>query len=475
MTDLGADFELAPCGLLSLDSHGVITRVNRTFLDWTGFDTAELVGSPFADVLTPGSQIFWETRHLPSLRLRGEVREVALALRRADDAPLAILVNSSIGPTISPKIGQPIGQEQDTDVIRVAVFDSTARQGYERELLATQRIAEASESRVRTLQIASSAFGATHSEPELAQALASSARDAMAANTVAVILLDPAGDEYIAAGENLLGEFASSAAAQSALDLIAKADSTVFASISEVDVAHSALAEAMRVARLETFSVTKLVTDEQMIGALLCFFGRQRDLAEQDTDLQLALTRQAAQSIVRIRLQNQLEALAMHDQLTGLANRALLRESLTNAIGSALWNDHAMALIFIDLDGFKAINDSLGHSVGDSLLKWVAAELLGAVRSGDVVGRFGGDEFVIICEGTDADGARHIAERVLVALRQKSGIVPDRFVITASIGVALVTGEPGPNQTPEAIFIAADAAMYRSKENGKDRVTVVEL
>jgi diguanylate cyclase (GGDEF)-like protein len=464
------DFEAAPCGLLTLSSHGVVERVNQTFLDWTGFEAAALVGSPFAEVLTPGSQIFWETRHLPTLRLRGEVREVALSLRRADDAPLAILVNSTIGGA-----SNPVGAESAAEVIRVAIFDSTARQDYERELLGAQRIAEASESRVRTLQIASSAFGVTQSEDELAQVLASSARDAMAANTVAVILLDPAGNEYVAAGEHLLDEFASSAEARSALDLIAQTDSTVFASTAEVEIEFAELAEAMRVARLETFSVTKLATGYQTVGTLFCFFGRQRDLAEQDTDLQLALARQAAQSIVRIRLQKQLEALAMHDQLTGLANRTLLRESLVQALGSALWNDHAMALIFIDLDGFKAVNDSLGHSVGDDLLKWAAGEMLRAVRSDDVVGRFGGDEFVVICEGTDAVNAMHVAERLLVALRQRSGIVPDSVVISASIGVALVTGEPGPNTTPEAVFVAADAAMYRSKESGKDRITLVEL
>lgn len=469
------DFEMAPCGLLALSSHGIVERVNRTFLDWTRFSADEVLGSAFAEFLTPGSQIFWETRHLPALRLRGEVREVALSLRRADDEPLAILVNSAIDPApINPAPINP-AREPGAELIRVAIFDSTARQGYERELLSAQRLAEESESRVRTLQIASSAFGATHTEDELAQALATSARDAMAANTVAVLLLDPAGNEYVAAGEHLLDAFAASTEARSALDLIARTDSTVFASTAEVEIEFGALAEAMRVARLETFSVTKLATGYQTVGTLLCFFGRQRDLVEQDTDLQLALARQAAQAIVRIRLQKQLEALAMHDQLTGLANRTLLRESLVQALGSALWNDHAMALIFIDLDGFKAVNDSLGHSVGDDLLKWAAGEMLKAVRSDDVVGRFGGDEFVVICEGTDAVNAMHVAERLLLALRQKSGIVPDSVVISASIGVALVTGEPGPNTTPEAVFVAADAAMYRSKESGKDRITLVEL
>lgn len=468
MSDTGTgylDFETAPCGLLTLSSHGIIERTNRTFLDLTGLGSDDVLGTSFAELLTPGSQIFWETRHLPALRLRGDVREVALSLRRADDSPLAILVNSTIDAAA----------ESRAEVIRVAIFDSTARQVYERELLATQRIAEASEARVRALQIASSAFGATHSEDELAHALASSAREAMAAKAVAVVLLDADGNEYVAAGEHLLDEFAATAAARPALEAIGQVDSMVFASIDEVEKQFSALAEAMRHARLETFSVTKLVTGGRTIGALVCFFGRQRDLAEQDTELQLALARQAAQSIVRIRLQKQLEALAMHDQLTGLANRTLLRERLVQALGSTRWNDHSMALIFIDLDGFKAVNDSLGHSVGDDLLKWAAGEMLAAVRSDDVVGRFGGDEFVVICEGTDAVSAMHIAERLLVALRRRSGIVPESVVISASIGVALVTGEPGSNTTPEAVFVAADAAMYRSKESGKDRITLVEL
>ena len=105
-------FDRAACGLILADSDGVIERVNSTLLEWTGFTAEALLGEKFTDLLVPGSQIFYETRHLPVLRLAGELREVALSMNRADGVELPVLLNSRL----------------DDGVMSLAIFDATARQ-----------------------------------------------------------------------------------------------------------------------------------------------------------------------------------------------------------------------------------------------------------------------------------------------------------------------------------------------------------
>jgi diguanylate cyclase (GGDEF)-like protein/PAS domain S-box-containing protein len=432
-------FDQAPCGLLVADADGVITAVNQTMLAWTGLRREDVVGRSFRDLLDSGSRIFHETRYLPVLALAGEVREVALGMSRADGSVLSVLVNSRVVE----------------DGVRIAVFDSTSRHGYERELLAAQRQAESSEKRVRALQDASTAFGACTSEDELAEALVASARSAFSAAAASVSLLDGAGVMMPIAGGP-------------AMELPSDASFAV----SDLAEARPQLAASLRSARYESFSVVPLVEDGgSPLGSLQCFFARRRTFDEHDRELQFALARQAAQVLARIRLQRELENLALHDPLTGLANRLLIRERLTQGIAASARSGSAMAVIFLDLDGFKAVNDNLGHGVGDEVLKTVADRLRRVVRLGDVLGRFGGDEFVVICEDAGDSAARHIASRIARAIREPFDGVT--YPVTASIGVAVRLPSPGSGNDAVELLGMADAAMYASKNAGKDRVTVV--
>ncbi len=367
------------------------------------------------------------------------------------------------------------GVDGEARMVRLAVFDATERQDYERDLLASRRLAESSEARVRVLQEASSAFAVAMTEAELGEALVASARDAFSASAVAVVLVDGDGETYLAAGEHPLAAFAESDGGSSEMAMIRSSGAVTVSGLDEVRPLYPALADAMLEARVEAFSIVVLQDVGEPVGALICFFGRQRAFDEQDHALQVALGRQSAAVLSRIRLQNELETLAMHDQLTGLANRKLLRESLVGALGVAMWHERPIALIFVDLDGFKAVNDELGHAAGDTVLAWVANQLSAAVRSTDVVGRFGGDEFVIICENAGAEEAALIAERVLAMIDGNSHELPGGARVSASIGIALRQPEPGRATTPETILMAADAAMYRSKQGGGGRVTLVEL
>ena len=130
--------------------------------------------------------------------------------------------------------------------------------------------------------------------------------------------------------------------------------------------------------------------------------------------------------------------------------------------------------MFFDVDGFKNVNDRWGHRVGDLVLRELADRLRGSVRSGDVVGRIGGDEFVVICPDADRESASSIAERVLESARQPMTVDGAGIVVSMSAGVA--TYLPGQRRrlTADQLLIRADGAMYESKGTGKDRVTVDE-
>jgi serine/threonine-protein kinase RsbW len=221
--------------------------------------------------------------------------------------------------------------------------------------------------------------------------------------------------------------------------------------------------------------VVPLLGDGSPLGLLMCFYGRRREFDDHALELQTALARYAAQVLRRIRLQSELAHLAMHDQLTGLANRELLRHRLGQVLSSAQRHHQPMAVLFLDLDGFKAINDHLGHTTGDSVLEQVSDRIRHVVRHHDNVARFGGDEFVVVCEDTDTEAAMFVAERIRVAIRKPFTGVPAPFPLTASIGVALYHPHSEAVATADAMVRAADAAMYESKKSGKDRNTVVTM
>ena len=161
---------------------------------------------------------------------------------------------------------------------------------------------------------------------------------------------------------------------------------------------------------------------------------------------------------------------ASRDALTGLSNRDALFERLGGAMGGEAERAAALQVLFIDLDGFKAINDSLGHHVGDALLAEVARRLAGAVRAGDEVARLGGDEFVVVVgHGAGVEAATTVAGSILRALREPFVLdrVPHR--LSASIGIAVW---PRDAADPAALIQRADSAMYHAKANGGDGFAV---
>lgn len=157
---------------------------------------------------------------------------------------------------------------------------------------------------------------------------------------------------------------------------------------------------------------------------------------------------------------------AFHDELTGLPNRSLLLARLERAIHRAVQGEHRLAVLFLDLDHFKPVNDTLGHQAGDDLLKQVARRLGGRLRERDTLARLGGDEFVVVLEGLSRPApAARVAESLVEALLEPFTVAGERVAIGVSVGVALY---PGDGADGEALLKAADVAMYRAKDAGRN-------
>ena len=177
----------------------------------------------------------------------------------------------------------------------------------------------------------------------------------------------------------------------------------------------------------------------------------------------------AAIAIERRTFEDRLAHQAQHDPLTGLPNRVLFVEFLTLALARAQRRPTTSAVLFLDLDRFKVVNDSLGHDAGDELMVKLSTRLCAAVRPGDTVARFGGDEFTVLCDDLSPEDAREqaidVAQRLLEVIEAPIQLNGEDQHLSASIGIALA----GPGDSPETLLRDADAAMYQAKAGGKGR------
>jgi diguanylate cyclase (GGDEF)-like protein len=219
-------------------------------------------------------------------------------------------------------------------------------------------------------------------------------------------------------------------------------------SAAELDVSSEALYQALNMVQLSTeFSLLRMCES----------FEAERLRADEQLE----------------RREEELAFLATHDPLTGLPNRTLILDRVQQMLARSTRNQTPVAALFIDIDNFKSINDSLGHGIGDELLQAVAARLEGVVRHADALGRLGGDEFVVIAEELSlAAGPELVAERLLEALKHPFSLGEDeqtRVTVTASVGIAA-----GQRASAEELLRDADIAMYRAKWDGKNRYAVFE-
>lgn len=216
-----------------------------------------------------------------------------------------------------------------------------------------------------------------------------------------------------------------------------------------------------------TIPIVVLSSEEDELLAIQSVQLGAQDFLVKSSISELVLRRSLYYAIERKNLLEQLQYLAHYDVLTGLANRKLFYDRLKQDIVSARRSKKALALMFLDLNGFKLINDSLGHHNGDNLLKEVAKRLLDCVRTTDCAARMGGDEFTLILNDlNNAEDAALIAEKVLQTLAEPFMLNTQQIAIYASLGIAIY---PDDCNDIETLIGAADAAMYQAKESGRGK------
>jgi diguanylate cyclase (GGDEF)-like protein len=191
--------------------------------------------------------------------------------------------------------------------------------------------------------------------------------------------------------------------------------------------------------------------------------GQSHPWQEAEIDAARALAA-AVPELLLARARDRLAHSALHDGLTGLPNRALLSDRIAQALSRPHRRGRRVALLFVDLDRFKVVNDSLGHAAGDVLLRQAADRLSAATRDADTVARLGGDEFVVLCEDIDPARAEQIAQRIVDAFRAPFVLDGHGTVVTASVGVAIADA----HATAAQLLRDADTAMYRVKHGGRN-------
>lgn len=207
--------------------------------------------------------------------------------------------------------------------------------------------------------------------------------------------------------------------------------------------------------------ILMITTAPFFLGLFAFFGGIQRAKAEKINKL---LTVEIEE---RKKVQEKIEYLAYHDQITGLPNRGKFYEQVEHAISLSSRLNKKFAVLFLDLDEFKKINDTIGHSLGDLILTKVASRLLNTLRESDTVSRIGGDEFNILIESIEnIEDISIITDKVLKSIEKPFIIDHEEYFITASIGIAVY---PVDGDTVEALIKNADMAMYKAKNNGKNQ------
>jgi len=209
-----------------------------------------------------------------------------------------------------------------------------------------------------------------------------------------------------------------------------------------------------------------VVVSGDFYGVMEFFAAEVRVRDEELVEIAKQLGSQIGQFIARKEAEQNLNFVATHDALTSLPNRTMFGDRLSQALSQAQRYHRHLAVLFVDLDGFKAVNDNFGHNVGDFLLKEVATRLRSGLRAGDVVGRMGGDEFVVLIEEfKERSEIAEVARKIVEAAAQPVAVAGQFCQVTASVGISAFPQDGRDSQT---LVRNADSAMYRAKEQGKN-------
>ncbi len=404
-------YNKAPAGYHSLDKDGLFVQINDTELAWLGYSREEIIGKKrFSDIITDeGRETF--KKNFPILKERGWVKDLEFDVVRKNGSRMSVVASST---AIKDEYGNFLSS-------RSTIFDVTETRQLQRD------IAE-SEKKYRTIL---EEMNDAYFELDLAGKIT------MANNTTCRMLLTTK--------EELIGKSSEYyVSGDEAKTLLASFKSIYETGTPSKGMVFSAIRKDGRMFYAE-ISVSPMRNEK---GEFVGFRCVGRDVSE------------------RVELQNKIAKMAMHDSLTNLPNRSLLYDRFNIAQGQAERGNRKMALMELDLDHFKLINDTMGHAAGDELLQAVALRLTSVVRKSDTVARLGGDEFaVLLPEISRIDDVAVTAGKILAAFQQPFTIEGTELTVTTSIGIAIY---PDNGATIDKLLEAADTAMYDVKGHGRN-------
>ena len=428
------DQTLLPVGIVHLEGNGRIVKANAWFADWAGAPMEALPGRMIDEFLVHANE----------------------DIMSLDDAGPWVMVHAQ-----DPRKAVMATRHRRPDDDVVVMAEASSRFSALRDLRRQYALADRTRTRLELVMDSSIAFSTATTEARLAEILADTTARAYRAEESTVYLHMPDGSSSVAAGyDGLEGRLDAETliAMVSAPRRILKVQSE-----DEAERLVPGLGPAMRTAGVRAFIAAPLHHEEIDFGAFVSWFHHDRIFDDEASTLAEALAGQAAQSLATLRLQARLAHAATHDEVTGLPNRRLLEAHMEQ-----IRRTPRCAALFVDLDDFKGVNDRLGHHVGDRMLRDAGERLASAVRADDLVARYGGDEFVVLCNVTDSSVATEIADRMLSVLRGEHGD-PSRAALRASIGVAIAEHA---GEAPAELLRRADVAMYRAKSAGGDRFVI---
>ncbi|MBN9238916.1 MAG: hypothetical protein BGO97_04445 [Micrococcales bacterium 70-64] len=430
------------CGLIEVAPDGLISSVSDDVLALVDRPADALVGAPLSSLL--------ETR---------------MPLTGSDTVPADAVLRTRSGTTHPVVIG---ALPAAGDGLSIAVFDVSPATSFERGFSTATARGSRGQERLQILLGASVGFAGAHDELTAAELLADVAKRAYRASHVSVHLRRE-GELVRVAGENPLLDHWPAGHRPTGDRTFVGGEVIVVHTPDDARrfVPEAPMDEVFRRAGIHAAIAAPLAYDGGPIGSFICYFDHPRDFDDEAVPLAEALADQAAQAITRVRLESTLRRDSMIDATTGLPSRRLFEDEAMHSLAS---DTPAVCVLFIDLDGFKAVNDRLGHSAGDLLLGQVGQRLKSLVREGDSIGRFGGDEFIAVAAVHDESEGRMLAERIHAALERPFAGVPEGLPVTASIGLVVAQPGDGSSVTLDLLVRAADHAMYEAKSAGGNRV-----
>ncbi|WP_374312907.1 diguanylate cyclase [Microbacterium sp.] len=426
-------------GVVRVDRGGTIADANDWFAEWIGRASDELVGRSIDEFLT----------HSQDDLLPGQ----------SASGPWMLLDTRAPGRALMAT------RQHDGDEDVFILSEASERWNALADLRSRYALADRTRTRLQLVMDSSVAFATATTEVRLAEILADTTTRAYRAEETAVYLHKPGGPSELVAGRD---PFDGAVDAEALVQLVVDPRQVVrIVGEDDAERAIPGLGVAMTAAGVRALIAAPLHHEEVDFGAFVSWFHHERTFDDEAAPLAEALANQAAQAVATLRLQARLAHAATHDDVTGLPNRRLLEAQMGAMMGGA-----PCAAIFIDLDGFKAVNDRLGHQAGDRMLRDAGERLISGVRGDDLIARYGGDEFVIACEVADSSVAMDVAQRILALLHGDPEHPERSRPLRASIGVAVAPA--GTGLLAEQLIRRADLAMYRAKSSGGDRIVLAE-